>query len=282
MAPRDPAAGHDRPLGDGVGRAGDLLHPPRGVRVGRLRGQADRRPGAAHRTPGCVPLFRLAQGGDRPWLFTPCRGELAVQGFVEQGIVGFLEPGAPPGDPADRSQLTLPDWATFVDVGDARGSAISGVVSAKPMTNGVTLGERGAAGLLSVGPLHLDERVLGHVSLSPVPFGVPIYAVRNRVSGEVRYTSAPSDDAMDDVEEVAGYAWSWSALQAWPECNATPKGPPTLNPMSAGPRRKGEPEPPMEVAKTSLTSRSVDLARRSGVGRYLPGPVKRTIRRVVR
>ncbi len=235
-----------------------------------------------HRTPGCVPLFRLAQGGDRPWLFTPCRGELAVQGFVEQGIVGFLEPGAPPGDPADRSQLTLPDWATFVDVGDARGSAISGVVSAKPMTNGVTLGERGAAGLLSVGPLHLDERVLGHVSLSPVPFGVPIYAVRNRVSGEVRYTSAPSDDAMDDVEEVAGYAWSWSALQAWPECNATPKGPPTLNPMSAGPRRKGEPEPPMEVAKTSLTSRSVDLARRSGVGRYLPGPVKRTIRRVVR
>ena len=100
----------------------------------------------------------------------------------------------------------------------------------------------------------------------------PIYVVRNRVSGEVRYTSAPSDDAMDDVEEVAGYAWSWSALQAWPECNATPKGPPTLNPMSAGPRRKGEPEPPMEVAKTSLTSRSVDLARRSRCREVSPGP----------
>ena len=222
-------------------------------------------PRAASRSSG------WPRAGTGPGSSPPAAGT-AVQGFVEQGIVGFLEPGAPPGDPADRSQLTLPDWATFVDVGDARGSAISGVVSAKPMTNGVTLGERGAAGLLSVGPLHLDERVLGHVSLSPVPFGVP--DLRGPEPGQRRGPLHQRTIRRRHGRRRGGcgYAWSWSALQAWPECNATPKGPPTLNPMSAGPRRKGEPEPPMEVAKTSLTSRSVDLARRSRCREVSPGP----------
>ena len=38
-----------------------------------------------HRTPGCVPLFRLAQGGDRPWLFTPCRGNWLFRGSSSRG-----------------------------------------------------------------------------------------------------------------------------------------------------------------------------------------------------
>jgi len=233
-----------------------------------------------HRTPGCVPLYRSARGGDRPWLFTPCRAELRTSGFVEQGIVGFLDPGAPPCQESEVADSDLPDWAAIVDAGDTHGGTLAGVLSAGPVPGGIPIHRRAERGMLATGDPGPGDQLLGYCGRHPIPFGIPVYLVANRVSGEQRISCVPSEDAMDDVEDIVGFMWSRPALQAWPEYNATPDGPPLANPMARV--SAVHEEPPSAPPGPPLAARAAALARRTGVTKYVPAPVRQAVRRVMR
>ena len=59
------------------------------------------------RRPGSLPLWRTAVADDSPWRFTTCPADGEAQGFVRQGVIGYLLSAHPPPEPGDpRRQLT--------------------------------------------------------------------------------------------------------------------------------------------------------------------------------